>query len=395
MKKWILWGLGAAALVFVLAMGVWMVVQGPRTVLRVVIHGDTTIQDFTLYPSRPVAAGSGAAPLESVTTLSTVASGPFGRVELQAVLEATDTISLIVVHGERIVFEGYGRGHGAGQISQIFSASKSVLSILIGAAIEDGFIGSVEDPVTRYVPELSQNGFDSVRIEDLLHMRSNADYVENDNPFGEHVRFNYTPNLEREILALTVRSEADPGFVYKSSDNALLGLILSRALGDMSIATYTQDRLWQPLGMQDDALWSLDDDDGLERTWCCFSASARDLVRLGMLYRDGGRWRGTEIIPGDWVTASTQEGGYLADAWSGARFAGGFWNYGYQWWLIDPDRGNFTARGKDGQFIYVDPEMDVVIVRQGFSFGSYGGDGITPPDWISFFEALAETATRD
>ena len=152
------------------------------------------------------------------------------------------------MRGDTVVSERYFSGHGPAAISQAFSASKSVLSILVGAALQDGIIRSVDQSVTDYVPELSGRGFDDVSILDLLHMKSGMDYVENDNPFGIHVRFNYTPRLEDEILALRHSGGKPNRFIYKSGDSALLALILKRALGGKTITQYTQERLWGPAG---------------------------------------------------------------------------------------------------------------------------------------------------
>ncbi|MBE0532012.1 MAG: serine hydrolase [Rhodospirillales bacterium] len=387
---WFIWGLGGFCLAVVAAMGAWAALQGPLTVYRVIVNGETTIEDYKRYPFRPLTPSLRPYRFKEAPQpeLARVAVAGRGEVDLVDLLEGSSSVSFLVVKDERLLFERYFQGHDRSTLVQTFSVSKSILSFLIGAAIEDGVIGGVDDVVTAYVPELSASGFDKVRIVDLLQMNSGMDYVENDNPFGQHVRFNYTPDLENEILALHVRPVPQHGFTYKSGESALLGLVLKRALKEKTISQYTQGRLWEPLGMEYGGLWSLDAEGGLEKAWCCLSATARDLAKFGALYRDRGMWQGAPILPMRWVADSTINGPFSPDRW----WHTGFWNYGYQWWLVNRERGDFMARGKDGQFIYVDPASGVVVVRLGPRLGTYGGNPLTVDDWSAFFQAVAAKA---
>lgn len=368
------------------------IIQGPVTTYRVLRYGDSTIEDYKLFPARRLTASKSPFPLadEPARNLGPLQVGGLGSIDLEPFLEQTGSIAFLVVRGDTVVSERYFSGHGPAAISQAFSASKSVLSILVGAALQDGIIRSVDQSVTDYVPELSGRGFDDVSILDLLHMKSGMDYVENDNPFGIHVRFNYTPRLEDEILALRHSGGRPDRFIYKSGDSALLALILKRALGGKTITQYTQERLWDPLGMGHDGLWSLDREEGMERTWCCLSATARDFAKFGMLYRDGGVWRGVQVVPRSWVDASVRHGGYSDEEWRRSGEAAAFWNYGYQWWLADRERGDYIALGKDGQYIYVDPASDTVIVRLGYRLGEHDRTGLEHADWVALFQAVAE-----
>jgi CubicO group peptidase (beta-lactamase class C family) len=184
----------------------------------------------------------------------------------------------------------------------------------------------------------------------------------------------------------------DDRFVYKSGENALLGLILERALKGKTITQYTQERLWTPLGMEYGGLWSLDREDGLEKTWCCLSATARDLAKIGVLYREGGQWQGRAIVSKKWVDDSTRSGPYSAEQWQRTEYGAGFWNYGYQWWLVNEARGDFIARGKDGQFVYVDAAHGVVVVRLGYGLGERNGKALATTDWLALFRAVADKA---
>jgi hypothetical protein len=292
-QKFFLIILGILLSTIVLYFAVWsVIVGGPVTVYRIISRGDTTIYDYKRFPGRSLEASPTPfrfeiAPQEG-TVPTTLNIEGLGEVELDNLLASSDTIAFLIVKDDVLVYERYFRGHTESDISQVFSTSKSLLSILIGAAIDDGMIESVEEPVTAYVPELAEAGFDRVTVENLLNMRSNLDYFENDEPFGKHVIFNYTDHLEKEILKLGLLQHPDEQFRYKSGDNALLALILDRALGEKTITQYTQERLWTPMDMEDDGVWGLDREGGLEKTWCCLSASARDLAKFGRLYlRDG------------------------------------------------------------------------------------------------------------
>lgn len=249
----------------VVTMGAWAWAIGPYAVWRVVTHGTTTVWDHLEYPGRTTTPAPEPRPWP-------VAPGPEPRVTLDGrsrpvgeVLAAHDGLAMVVVRGDTIVHEWYAPGHDAGTAAMLFSVNKSITSLLVGAAIEDGLIGSVDDPVTRYVPELSARGFDAVAIEDALRMDTASDSTDGDNPFGVHVKFNYTSDLEGAVLDLRAGEGPQDGFVYKSGDTAILGLVLQRVLAPESITAYLQRRLLNPLGAEHPGTWSTDDEDGLER----------------------------------------------------------------------------------------------------------------------------------
>ena len=232
----------------------------------------------------------------------------------------------------------------------------------------DGYLQSVDQPVTDFVPELKAKGFAAVTLKHLLHMTSGMDYAENDWPFGVHVRLYYTNRLAQEILALRLREPPGTQFTYKSGDAYLLTLALQRALGRTSITAYTQERLWTPLGMEADGAWSIDHaPDGLEKTGCCLAATAQDFAKFGRIYLHKGVWDGRRIVSEAWVTDSTRID----------TTAGSAWNYQYLWWLIARKRSDFMATGHLGQFLYVNPSAGVIVVRLGRGMG-----GLRREDWM-------------
>ena len=361
----------------------WVAVAGPVTVYRVITRGDTTVYDYRRFPGRDLSPSPDPFQFDNALHENAVPHAiqleDLGEIQLEETLETSETLAFLVIQDDAIIYERYLHGHSESAISQVFSTSKSILSILIGAAIQDGLIGSVQDPVTAYVPELADQGFDEVTLEDLLNMQSNLDYFENDNPFGDHVIFNFTDQLEEEILNLKLLETPDEQFRYKSGDNALLGLVLDRALGEKTITQYTQEKLWDPLGMEHRGVWGIDRQDGLERTWCCLSMSARDLAKLGRLYLQNGEWDSIQIVPSGWVETSTTDGAYEADEWPEDLSHIG--NYKYQWWLLSEENGDYSTLGKDGQYLYINPQKNLIIVRLGEETGDL--------PWFQIFRQIA------
>jgi CubicO group peptidase (beta-lactamase class C family) len=358
---------------------------GPTATLRVLRHGDSAIGDHAVFPGRTFPSSDRPTPWVQDLTASELVldSGPDAtEVSVSEFMTQTETVALVVIVDGQLRFEAYGSDHERTSISQIFSVSKSVLSLMIGAAIDDGFIESIEDPITRYLPELG-DGFDRVTLRHLLTMTSGTNYVENDNPFGIHVRFNYTDRLEEQILGL--ESVTTPGRVleYRSGDNAMLGLALDRALGDMTLTDYLWARLWDPIGAETGGIWSTDRDGGFERTWCCLAVSARDLARIGQLVLDEGRWGDEQVISAEWIGMSTGGVAVGRDALPDWFRESPVDSYSFQWWLPAADRTDVVAIGKDGQYVYVDRRRGAVMVRLGWSDG-----GLATSAWINVASQL-------
>lgn len=329
---------------------------------RFVIYNFADIHDYKRFPSRTIAKGDtefhfvptdhGKVPRELHVKGEIY---PF-----EAYLEENKTVAFLIIRNDTIQFEKYWRTYDESSIVPSFSMAKSVLSILIGCAIDDNLIGSVRDPVTRYVPELSEKGFDRVTLEHLLQMTSGLDFKESYvNPFGDAATFYYGTDLRRSIQKMHLKRDPAARFEYVSGGSQLLGLVLERALKGRTLSSYLEEKIWKPLEMEYEATWSLDrKKNGLEKTFCCLNARARDFAKIGRLYLNKGQWNGQRIVSEDWVNRSTQ-----VDTTNGSA-----WYYQYQWWL--PTRtGDFMAQGFLGQYIYVNPQKHLIIVRLGKSEG--------------------------
>ncbi len=270
---------------------------------------------------------------------------------LDEYFERQRVAGLLVIRDGHIVYERYGLGNSETSRWTGFSVSKSVVSMLFGAAIQDGYILDVDERVTEYLPRLHGSPYDVTTIENLLHMASgvawNEDYSD---PESDISTANWETLKLYDFLAGKPRV-AEPGEVYNynTAESNLAGNLLRAAIGN-NLSTYLHHKIWQPFGMEHDAYWLLTGEDGGEFGGCCLAATLRDYGRIGLFAMAGGQLAdGTRVLPGEWMKSSTTPSP-----------TAGF--YGYLWWLRD--NGAFLAAGIYGQGIYIDPRHEVVIAIQ-------------------------------
>jgi CubicO group peptidase (beta-lactamase class C family) len=330
---------------------------------RAIVWMEADVDDYLRFPSRPIQAPDrsfrfphGVTPkaLRQVTVNG-------AKRDLEEFLGSTGTTAFILIQDGAILYERYFNGDARSSIQTSFSVAKSYLSALVGMAIEDGVL-ALDDPITKHIPELLDRDprFARITVEHLISMASGLRYEESNLPWGDDAQTYYGANLRELALEDTEILEA-PGreWLYNNYNPLLLGMILERATG-MSVSRYLEQKLWQPLGSEFSASWSLDSErSGFEKMESGLNARAIDFVRLGVLYANGGEWEGRQIVPREWIRAST------------APHAAPY--YGY-WWWVEPG-GVFLARGNHGQLVYVDPASDLVIAR----FGTTDADVDWPP----------------
>lgn len=338
---------------------------------RFVFYNFADIKDHKKFQSRPLTAAT--SPFNFQITNKGKFPKELNNIPFNKYLEDNKTVAFLIIKNDTIQYEKYFKGYDKESIVPSFSMAKSVTSILIGCAIDEGLIKSVDEPITSYIPELKKNGLDKVTIKHLLQMTSgikfNESYV---NPFGDAASFYYGLNLRKEIGKMKLKTEPGKKFEYVSGNTQLLGLVLERSLKDKTITSYLQEKIWTPLEMEYDASWSIDrKKNGLEKTFCCLNARARDFAKIGRLYKNKGNWNGKQIVSQKWVEESTK----LDTSEGSANF------YQYQWWLPTPNE-DFMAEGILGQFIYVNPKKDLIIVRLGKNEGK--------ADWWTIFTSLAK-----
>jgi len=297
-------------------------------------------------------------------------------------LESSGTTAFLVIHDDELVYERYFNGYNERSLNTSFSMAKSFASALVGIAIDEGHIKSVDEPITNYIPELLEKDerFKSITIRHLLTMSSGIKYEEGGGlPWSEEAddtKTYYATDL-RELALENCRIEGKPGeyFEYNNYNPLLVGVILERATG-MQVSRFMEEELWKPMGMEADGSWSLDSTkSGFEKMESGVNARARDFARFGMLFAKEGNWEGELLISRGWVKESTR-----ADTNTDPSL-----DYQYFWWVNTPDgKNHFSARGNYGQYIYVAPEKDLVIVRLGKEEGKRGYGY-----WTSLLEQLA------
>jgi CubicO group peptidase (beta-lactamase class C family) len=299
-----------------------------------------------LFPGNIVQRGN------KVRALPKGAPLPIADSEIDGFIAAQNVAGLIVLQNGKVRLERYARGYGPEGRWTSFSVAKSFTSTLVGAAIRDGYIKSVDEPVTRYIPELAGSGYDGVTIHQLLTMTSgvkwNEDYTDANSdvarmflqpvPAGEDPTVYYMKNLPRE-------SAPGSKWVYKTGETNLIGVLVMRAT-KKPLATYLSEKVWKPYGMEQDAFWMVDPSNH-EVSGCCLSVSLRDYARMGQFALEGGKG----VVPANWFAQATR-----AHAEIGVPGYG----YGYQWWTYPQSR--YGAQGIFGQSIRVDPKTQTVIV---------------------------------
>jgi CubicO group peptidase (beta-lactamase class C family) len=285
---------------------------------------------------------------------------------LEAFLEATKTTAFIVLHDDTLLYGGYfnGSSHGATQAS--LSVAKSFVSTLVGIALEEGFIGSLEDPITTYIPELLERDprFAEITIRHLLTMTSGLRFEQDEsNPFSDDFITSHSPNMRAAALNSEIVKAPGERYQYNDYNLLLIGMVLERATG-MSVSEYLETRLWQPMGAEDDGSWDLDSErSGFERMSVGVNGRAIDIAKLGWLFLHGGRNGDHQVVPEAWVEESLR----VTDGFNDPRGDASVYHHYYWWGDLEYDA--YYAEGNFCQFIYVYPSADLVLVRHGYDCG--------------------------
>ena len=333
-----------------------------------------------IFPTRTIhAGGESPFPLRpALRDLSHVTYEVDGETyTLDDYVEDRRVAGLLVVKGDEILLERYGLGNDEHSRWVSFSIAKSVVSMLIGAAVRDGYIESVDEPITRYLPRLAGGGYDGISIKHVLQMASgtewNEDYADPDSDVNSRLRQGGVLGLLTYMRALETAAPAGEQFNYNTGETNLAGALLRAAIGN-NLAAYLEAKIWQPFGMESDATWQLHEPAGGELGGCCISATLRDYARIGLFAMRGGTMPdGTEVLADGWMTESTTP-------------SQGSEGYGYLWWL----RGGETYAGIGifGQLLWVDPADEIVIVTHS-AWPTAVGRELGAHRW-AFVEALAE-----
>jgi hypothetical protein len=275
--------------------------------------------------------------------------------DLSAFMASEKTAGILVLQDGRVRLESYGLGYGPNGRWTSFSVAKSVTSTLVGAAVKDGAIKSLDDAVTRYIPGLRGSAYDQVSVRQLLTMTSgvkwNEDYTDPNSDVALLFSTPADPGLDSTVSYMRkLPRESAPGakWVYKTGETNLIGVLVTSATGK-SLSSYLSEKIWKPYGMEQDALWMIDER-GQEAGGCCLSMTLRDYGRVGEFLRTGGIGSAGAVLPKGWIAEATRQQAATDD-----RFG-----YGYQWWT-EPG-GVFNGLGIFGQRLHVDPARKLVVV---------------------------------
>ena len=282
--------------------------------------------------------------------------------ELDEFLTESETTAFLVVKDNVLVHEWYAEDIDPEALHTSFSVSKSMVSTVVGMAISDGSISSLDDAITKYVPELlkSDPRFGEITLRHLITMTSGIAYNEDDfSAFGDQISTYYSTNLRKSAITKTKISEK-PGvrWNYNNYNPQLLGLAVERATGK-SFSDYMSEKVWAPMGAEADASWSMDSFyNGFEKMESGLNARPIDFARFGLMFANGGAVNGKQVVPQEWVKEATASTGV-----SIGRHDSLEQNYNFLWWVYPNNR--FAAQGKLGQYIFISPDKGTVIVRLG------------------------------
>ena len=292
------------------------------------------------------------------------------------------TRAFVVLHEDSVVYERYFAGASRSTLFPSFSIAKAFAGLTVGVAIEDGVIRSVDDPITRYVPELRKKPrYDEVTLDHLLRMVSGIGFEEESTAGAT---FYYSHELRPRLYAYDVERTPGTHFLYGGLNIELVWDAIQRSLGSTPFSTYFQRRIWDRLGAEHAATWSLDSEaSGIEKFWAGLNATARDYARLGLVYLNDGKINGRTLVPPAWIARSLAVDPVVgpADSTDGLVYRSK-----YQWLLTTDGRGYF-AKGYNGQYVFVVPSRRMVFVRF--------GEGYAGIDWPKLFVELADSYAKD
>ena len=297
----------------------------------------------------------------------------------EALLKKWESNAFVVIENKEVIFEKYWDGYSDQSLTNSFSVAKSFTSLCIGAAIKEGKIKSTNQLVSEFLPEY--NGSD-LRIKDLLQMSSGIDFGESyGDPFGFMAKAYYGTNVYDLTLAKKQLKPAGTEWKYQGGNTLLLSFILEKVTGQ-TLSEYFAQKFWQPVGAANDALWTIDQENGRERSYCCFYSNAKDYARIGQLMLDSGRWNNIELIDLEYFLASISPVN-LPD-----ELGNQVTHYGYQWWLGEHKDVSFHyARGILGQYIVSVPKWNLVFVRLGKKRDPARG-AVVPSDLFDYLELV-------
>lgn len=310
-------------------------------------HETAHIDDYPAFENREIEAAEVSQSWPLSREYNQISATP----ELIELNEKYQTIAFLIIKNDSLWFEKYAESYDTSSYTNSFSMAKTIVTALLGKAITDGYIESLEQPVADFFPHYDER----LQVGDLASMASGLNWDESYySPFSMTARAYFGNDIREQILNLKVVEEPGEKFEYLSGNTQLLGMVIEKAVGS-SVSEYLSTQFWKPMGMESDGLWQLDSkESGMEKTFCCIASNARDFARFGRLYMDYGSWNGQQLLDSSFVARSIQP-----------RFEDAP-EYGYGLWLTQfANREIFYLRGILGQYVVVIPEDNLIVVRLG------------------------------
>lgn len=382
------------------AAAVLLVNYPPEYLRRLIVYQVSDVYDYKIFPERPVQPALTPVPFQ----ISADPAGDERKVKawfeqdpltggnLETFFDQTGTQAFIVIQNDTARYEHYRAGMQRDSIVTSFSSAKSFVSTLVAIAAAEGKINSLDDPITRYLPELLERDprFAKITIRHLLNMSSGIKYEENVFVNGDDALTYYYPDLhELALRKTTIAGEPGKTWLYNNYHPLLLGIILERATG-MPVAKYLETKLWQPMGAEYPASWSLDSSQtAFEKMESGINARAIDFAKLGRLYLEHGKVNNQQVLSPEWIAQATRmdttvNRSEYYPAWMDRSYGQVY--HQYLWWGVQQADGKYgyAAQGNYGQEIFVYPEKRIIIVRFGEKYG------IQPEQWLQLFMAFAQ-----
>ncbi len=388
----ILTPVGALLAAFLVLCIVTMCMYSPTYLGRVLTHWDSSVSDYKFFPARTIEKSDRPysykknirSSLDGITVNYSDKQKP-----LREFVKSTDTTSFLIVKNDEIVYEKYENGYREDFVNTSFSMAKSVVSLLVGRAVESGYIESITQPISAYIDELEDTEIGKTTIEELLLMRSGIEYNERKFLwFGDDSLTYWHPDLRKLALSHTDCGENARTFRYNNYHPLLLGIILERSTG-CTVSEYFERELWRKIGAEHDASWSLDSKkSGFEKMESGINFRAVDFLKIGSMVLHDGVWNGTRVIGENWLRASTLCDFPLDEReYNGTFLAGKNTGYKYMWYCTpSPQSGyDIVAWGKSDQILYISPANDTVVLRTGKTDG-----GVS--DWVATIKQIITSA---
>ncbi len=355
----IIWGFFIILVSTMLA--IW--ISGYTYIYKTLIYTYPDISDLKLFDTRVVTDSSGIP-----WTLSSSYNKSKLNEKTKSTLIANETVAYLVIKNDSIIREEYWDHSSANTLSNSFSVAKSIVSLLTGIANDEGYF-SLDDSVGKYLPEFAEGRNGTLKIRHLLQMSSGLNWDESySSLFSKTTEAYYGTDLTNQVLKLKVIKDPGTVFEYMSCNTVLLSLIITKTTGK-TISNFASEKLWKPIQATQPAYWSLDHNNGVEKSYCCFYSSARDFAKVGKLVLDSGIWNGKQIISKTFLKEM------LTPIMIKDQFGAPTDYYGLQWWMMEYEGHQvYYARGILGQYIAVIPSEKIIMVRIGHKRGQKAGN---------------------